>query len=88
MEIVLLIWYLVDSCIVADDDSVETNIVAKDVSKDFRISHAVYAMHGVVARHYHAVFCQTYHSLVRHQDFLHHLLLFCLTSTAIAEIVL
>ena len=88
VHIILHVRNLVDSGIVAYNNAVKAYIATKNIGKDFRISHAVYAMHGVIAWHHHTVFCKAYHGFVRQEDFFHHLFLFCLTTSAIAEVVL
>ena len=88
VHIILHVRNLVDSGIVAYNNAVKAYIATKDLGKNLRISHAVYAMHGVIAGHHHTVFRKAYHGFVRQKDFFHHLFLFCLTTSAIAEVVL
>ena len=88
MHIILHVWNLVDCRIVAYNNAVEAYIATKNIGKNLCIGHAVYAMHRMITRHHHTVLCEAYHCFVRQKDFFHHLFLFCLTTSAIAEVVL
>ena len=79
---------LVDGGIVAYHHTVEAHIATKDILEDLTVGHTTDAMNIMVARHHSHTTRQTDHRLVGQQDLFHHLLLLCVATTAVAQVVL
>ena len=80
---------LVDSSIVANNHTVETEIATQDIIEYGTVSHTgqFITLHGMIARHEGTTASHTNHRLVRQQDFFHQLFLVGIATTTIAEVV-